>query len=91
MWFTDPNYGEIQGFKGAPEVVPEVVTYVYRHGPATGETAVVADSFNKPLGLKDERPAKRTSELAHSPGHLTPEWQDGRPNVSPRRKWSAMD
>lgn len=47
VWFTDPNYGEVQGFKGAPEVG----TYVYRHDPATGETAVVADSFNKPNGL----------------------------------------
>jgi gluconolactonase len=47
VWFTDPNYGEIQGFKGAPEVG----AYVYRHDPATGETAVVADSFNKPNGL----------------------------------------
>jgi gluconolactonase len=47
VWFTDPNYGEIQGFKAAPEVG----TYVYRHDPATGETAVVADSFNKPNGL----------------------------------------
>ena len=47
VWFTDPNYGEIQGFKGAAEVG----TYVYRHDPATGETAVVADSFNKPNGL----------------------------------------
>ena len=47
VWFTDPNYGEVQGFKGAPEVG----TYVYRHDPTTGETAVVADSFNKPNGL----------------------------------------
>ena len=47
VWFTDPNYGEIQGFMGAPEVG----TYVYRHDPETGETSVVADSFNKPNGL----------------------------------------
>ena len=47
VWFTDPNYGEIQGFKGAPEVG----AYVYRHNPATGETSVAADSFNKPNGL----------------------------------------
>ena len=47
VWFTDPNYGEIQGFKNAPEVG----AFVYRHDPATGETAVVADSFNKPNGL----------------------------------------
>jgi gluconolactonase len=47
VWFTDPNYGEIQGFKGAPEVG----AYVYCHDPITGETWVVADSFNKPNGL----------------------------------------
>ena len=47
VWFTDPNYGEIQGFKPPPEIG----AFVYRHDPATGETAVVADSFNKPNGL----------------------------------------
>jgi gluconolactonase len=47
VWFTDPNYGEVQGFKGAAEVG----TYVYRHDHATGETTVVADNFNKPNGL----------------------------------------
>ncbi|MGE0037343.1 MAG: SMP-30/gluconolactonase/LRE family protein [Xanthobacteraceae bacterium] len=47
VWFTDPNYGEVQEFKGAPEVG----AYVYCHDPATGETEVVADSFNKPNGL----------------------------------------
>ncbi len=47
VWFTDPNYGAIQGFKDAPEVG----AYVYRHDPATGETAVVADGFDKPNGL----------------------------------------
>ena len=47
VWFTDPNYGAIQGFKNAPEVG----AFVYRHDPATGGTAVVADNFNKPNGL----------------------------------------
>jgi gluconolactonase len=47
MWFTDPDYGQLQGFKGPPEAG----AYVYRHDPATGETAVVADGFNKPNGL----------------------------------------
>jgi len=47
VWFTDPNYGEVQGFKGAPQVG----TYVYRCDPETGTTSVVADSFNKPNGL----------------------------------------
>lgn len=47
VWFTDPDYGVIQGFKPKPETG----VFVYRHDPATGETAVVADSFNKPNGL----------------------------------------
>jgi gluconolactonase len=47
VWFTDPNYGEVQGFKGAAEIG----AYVYRHDPATGETAVVADGFDKPNGI----------------------------------------
>ncbi|WP_108681146.1 SMP-30/gluconolactonase/LRE family protein [Methyloceanibacter sp. wino2] len=47
VWFTDPNYGELQGFKPAAKIG----AYVYRHDPASGETAVVADSFNKPNGL----------------------------------------
>jgi gluconolactonase len=47
VWFTDPDYGHLQGFKGAPEVG----AYVYRHDPAAGETTVVADSFDKPNGL----------------------------------------
>lgn len=54
VWFTDPNYGEVQGFKPSPQVG----AFVYRHDPETGETAVVADSFNKPNGLAfspDER------------------------------------
>lgn len=54
VWFTDPNYGELQGFKPAAKIG----AYVYRHDPVSGDTAVVADSFNKPNGLAfspDER------------------------------------
>lgn len=47
VWFTDPSYGALQGFKEAPLVGD----YVYRHDPATQQTSVVADSFNKPNGL----------------------------------------
>jgi gluconolactonase len=47
IWFTDPSYGHLQGFR--PE--PQVGDYVYRHDPATGETAVVADDLDKPNGL----------------------------------------
>jgi gluconolactonase len=54
LWFTDPSYGHLQGFR--PE--PVLGDYVYRHDPATGETTVVADSFDKPNGIAlspDER------------------------------------
>ncbi len=47
VWFTDPGYGALQGIKAAPMVGD----YVYRYDPATEQTAVVADSFNKPNGL----------------------------------------
>jgi gluconolactonase len=54
VWFTDPSYGYLQGFRPPPEVGD----YVYRHDPLTGETAVVADGFDKPNGIAlspDER------------------------------------
>ncbi len=54
IWFTDPAYGHLQGFR--PE--PLVGDFVYRFDPATGCLTVVADSFDKPNGLAfspDER------------------------------------
>ncbi len=47
IWFTDPSYGFLQGFK--PE--PLIGDYVYRYDPRTGRLAVVADAFDKPNGL----------------------------------------
>jgi gluconolactonase len=47
VWFTDPSYGYLQGFR--PE--PEVGDYVYRYDPSGGRLDVVADSFDKPNGL----------------------------------------
>jgi gluconolactonase len=47
VWFTDPSYGHLQGFR--PE--PVIGDYVYRHDPDTGRPSVVADSFDKPNGL----------------------------------------
>jgi gluconolactonase len=47
IWFTDPSYGHLQGFR--PE--PQVGDFVYRHDPATGQTTVVADGFDKPNGI----------------------------------------
>jgi gluconolactonase len=47
IWFTDPSYGFLQGFRP----LPVGGDYVYRHDPATRRTAVVADGFDKPNGL----------------------------------------
>ena len=47
IWFTDPSYGFLQGFRNQPQVGD----FVYRFDPADGSIAVVADSFNKPNGL----------------------------------------
>ncbi|HEY3241368.1 MAG TPA: SMP-30/gluconolactonase/LRE family protein, partial [Acidimicrobiia bacterium] len=47
VWFTDPSYGHLQGFR--PE--PQTGDHVYRYDPATGVLSVVADSFVKPNGL----------------------------------------
>jgi gluconolactonase len=47
IWFTDPSYGHLQGFR--PQ--PQVGDYVYRHDPTSGVTDVVADGFVKPNGI----------------------------------------
>jgi gluconolactonase len=47
IWFTDPSYGYLQGFRNPPLVGD----FVYRYDPATRDLSVVADSFNKPNGL----------------------------------------
>ena len=72
VWFTDPSYGRLQGFK--PE--PLVGDYVYRYDPATDRLAVVADSFVKPNGLAfspDERVLYITDSGANQePGSYHP-------------------
>jgi gluconolactonase len=54
IWFTDPSYGHLQGFRPPPELGD----HVYRYDPADGTLALVADGFDKPNGLAfspDER------------------------------------
>ncbi len=54
IWFTDPSYGHLQGFR--PE--PATADQVYRYDPVTGRVCKVADGFDKPNGLAfspDER------------------------------------
>ena len=59
VWFTDPPYGIISNREGyeAPSELDDHC-YVFRFDPATGELAVVEDSFTRPNGLAfspDER------------------------------------
>jgi gluconolactonase len=54
IWFTDPIYGYLQGFR--PE--PELGDRVYSFDPESGRLSVVAEYFDKPNGIAfspDER------------------------------------
>jgi gluconolactonase len=54
IWFTDPSYGWLQGFRPPPLLRDAV----YRFDPRTGVVATMANSFDKPNGLcfsPDER------------------------------------
>jgi gluconolactonase len=47
VWFTDPSYGHLQGFRPTPEVGD----FVYRCDPSKGSLDVGADGFDKPNGI----------------------------------------
>jgi gluconolactonase len=47
VWFTDPSYGYLQGFR----TKPALGDHVYRLDPRSGQPSVVAYSFDKPNGL----------------------------------------
>jgi gluconolactonase len=47
IWFTDPSYGRLQGFRPAPELAD----LVYRYDPSSDRLAIAADAFDKPNGL----------------------------------------
>jgi gluconolactonase len=47
IWFTDPSYGFLQGFKSEPAHGD----FVYRFDPAIAQLTVVASDFDKPNGL----------------------------------------
>jgi gluconolactonase len=47
VWFTDPSYGHLQGFRPAPRVGD----HLYRYDPASDRLSAVAESFDKPNGL----------------------------------------
>jgi gluconolactonase len=67
IWFTDPSYGHLQGFRPAPQTGD----HLYRYDPRSWALAVVADGFDKPNGLAFS-PAEDVLYVADSgtPGHV---------------------
>ena len=54
IWFTDPTYGHLQGFRPKPQIGD----HVYRYNPSSDSLTLVADGLDKPNGLAfspDER------------------------------------
>lgn len=76
VWFTDPSYGHLQGFRPAPASGD----HVYRVDPATGAVDVVADGFDKPNGLVFS-PDERVLYVADSGANQAAgSWHPGRPH-----------
>ena len=50
IWFSDPGYGILGHYEGE-EAEMELSRNVYRIDPVSGETALVADDFDRPNGL----------------------------------------
>jgi gluconolactonase len=67
IWFTDPSYGHLQGFR----LAPEVGDLVYRYDPRTDGITIVADLLDKPNGLAFS-PDEQTLYVADNgaPHHL---------------------
>ena len=73
VWFTDPSYGHLQGFRPPPALADAV----YRYDRASSKIAVVADGFDKPNGLVFS-PDERTlyvgdSGAIHAPADYDPD------------------
>jgi gluconolactonase len=76
VWFTDPSYGHLQGFR--PE--PMLGDYLYRYDPASGRLSAVADSFDKPNGLAFS-PDEQTLYVTDSGANQEPgSYHAGRPH-----------
>lgn len=77
IWFTDPSYGFLQGFRPRPRLGDRV----YRHDPRSGRTDVVAEGFDKPNGIALS-PGEETLYVTDSgaPRHVMAfPMRDGRP------------
>jgi gluconolactonase len=85
IWFTDPSYGHLQGFRPKPEVGD----FVYRHDPATGDTTVVADGFDKPNGIAFS-PDERTLYVTDSGANQKPGTTTSTARTTSKRSTSVL-
>ncbi|MGY1616756.1 SMP-30/gluconolactonase/LRE family protein [Geodermatophilus sp. SYSU D00691] len=73
IWFTDPSYGHLQGFR-PPPLLPDAV---HRFDPATGRVHTVATDLDKPNGLAFSPDGSALyvadSGAEHEPGSWAPE------------------
>jgi gluconolactonase len=67
VWFTDPTYGFLQGFRSEPRIGDRV----YRYDPRMDRLSVVADSFDKPNGIALS-PGERTLYVTDSGANQEP-------------------
>jgi gluconolactonase len=75
IWFTDPSYGWLQGFRPRPQVTDRV----YRFDPRAGPTTAVAETLDKPNGLALS-PDERTLYVGDSGSiHAPDDYDAGRP------------
>ncbi|WP_334174009.1 SMP-30/gluconolactonase/LRE family protein [Pseudoxanthobacter sp.] len=65
IWFTDPIYGILSLYEGAPAEPEQPTRNVYRVDPHSGQIAIVADDFGQPNGLCFS-PDERTLYIADS-------------------------
>ncbi len=76
IWFTDPSYGHLHGFRPQPTVADQV----YRYDPVTGRVCKAADGFDKPNGLAFS-PDERTLYVTDSGANQEPgSYHIGRPH-----------
>jgi len=76
VWFTDPSYGHLQGFRPAPRTGDNV----YRLDPSSGEVEVVSSSFDKPNGIAFA-PGERTLYVTDSGANQEEgSFHEGRPH-----------
>jgi gluconolactonase len=86
VWFTDPSYGHLQGFR--PE--PQVGECVYRYDADGARLTLVADAFDKPNGIAFS-PDESTLYVSDNGGPqriLAFEVRDGR-RLGPARGFAA--